>query len=120
MLFNGCNSLVYIIGISNWDTFKVKNISGMFQNCISLEYIPDLSKWKTDKVENMSHLFCGCENLKEFPNINNWNIKNVKDISHFANNVPIDNILISNLSRENVRDKYGKFEIEPDYIFKNL
>jgi len=107
-MFEGCNSLIYIFGIKNWNTSKVVNMShmladcsdnkylpeelsflntenvmnlnGIFSNCKNLELLPDISKWKTDKVEDMSNMFYKCSQLKSLPDISKWTTCNVKNM----------------------------------------
>ena len=105
-MFEGCNSLLYIFGIKNWNTSKVNNMShmfadckenkylpeeisflntgnvrnlnGIFSNCENLESLPDISKWKTGKVEDMGDIFYNCSKLKSLPDISKWNTCNAK------------------------------------------
>ena len=62
-LLNGCQSLVSLPDISNWETNNVTDISYMFCHCSSLSSLPDISKWKTSNVINMRNLFNGCSKL---------------------------------------------------------
>ena len=107
-MFEGCNSLLNIFGIKNWNTSKVVNmrymladcndnkylpeeisflntenvrdLNGIFSNCNNLESVPDISKWKTDKVEDMSNMFYKCSQLKSLPDISKWITCNVKNM----------------------------------------
>ena len=107
-MFEGCNSLLYIFGIKNWNTSKVVNMShmladcndnkylpeeisflntenvmnlnGIFSNCKNLELLPDILKWKTDKVEDMSNMFYKCSQIKSLPDISKWTTCNVKNM----------------------------------------
>ena len=80
-VFEGCTSLSSLPDISNWNTINIRNMSNLFKECKSLEYIPDISKWRTDNLINMKGLFASCQNLKSLPDISNWNINNVTDMS---------------------------------------
>ena len=43
-MFNGCNSLISLPDISNWNTKNVTNMSYMFSDCSSLISLPNISK----------------------------------------------------------------------------
>ena len=70
-MFNGCNRLKNINGISKLITNKVIDMNGMFQSCNELEYL-DLSNFNTSNVNDMSGMFHGCNKLKEIKGINNF------------------------------------------------
>ena len=80
-MFHGCSSLIFISGISKWNTSNVTNISHMFEDCSSLKILPDLSQWKMNKVTNVSKMFSGCASLKSIPDISKWNTESVKNMN---------------------------------------
>ena len=62
-MFNCCNSLKKLPGISKWNTKNVTNMSYMFDGCKSLKELPDISKWNTKNVTYMNGMFYGCSNI---------------------------------------------------------
>ena len=54
-MFYGCSGLTSL-NLSNFNTSKVTDMSGMFQNCANLESL-DLSNFDTSKVTDMSNMF---------------------------------------------------------------
>ena len=80
-MFCGCNSLLSIENITNWDVENIINMSFLFSNCSSLTSLPDISKWNTNNVTKMCDLFNDCSSLASLPDISKWNTKNVTDIS---------------------------------------
>ena len=80
-MFHKCESLSLLSDISNWNTSNVNNMSHLFSNCLSLLILPDITKWKTDNVNDMSSMFANCNSLSKIPNISKWNINNVQNMS---------------------------------------
>ena len=52
-----------IIFFSNFNTYNVKNMSGMFNECFSLKEL-NLSNFDTRKTIFMTDIFAGCSSLK--------------------------------------------------------
>ena len=80
-MFFGCDSLLSIKDISEWNTENVTNIASMFLGCKSLLSLPDISKWNTTNVENISNLFTFCTSLISLPDISKWDTKNVTNMN---------------------------------------
>ena len=59
-MFYGCSSIIFISGISNWNTIQVKNMDHMFEKCSSLKNIIDLSQWELKNLVNISDIFRDC------------------------------------------------------------
>ena len=87
-MFNGCESLISLPDISNWNTSNVIDMSYMFNGCKSLITLPDISKWNTSIVCDMCYMFNGCKSLISLPDISKWNTPKVIDNrphkSHYA------------------------------------
>ena len=81
-MFSGCESLISLPDIANWNTSKVDDLSGIFKNCSSLNTFPDISKWNTSNVTNISKMFFGCNKLISLPDISKWDTSNVKDMNY--------------------------------------
>ena len=85
-IFFNCDSFIYLLDISKWNTSNVTNMSYMFYGCSSLKSLPDISKWNTSKVTNMNYMFYGCSSLKSLPDISKWNTNNITQmIGIFSN-----------------------------------
>lgn len=54
-VFYGCSSLTTVLGLEEWDTSALKNMSKAFYNCYFLEL--DLSSWNTSGVTDMTNTF---------------------------------------------------------------
>ena len=89
-MFDVCSSLKYLSDISNWNTYKVEIMSGIFHNCSSYHH-PDISKWNASNVRSKNYMFSGCKLLASLPDISRWNISNVtnKDNMFYSCNFPI-------------------------------
>ena len=81
-MFYECESLEHLSGISKWDTSNVIDMSYMFYNCKSLSILPDISLWNTSNVEDMSRMFSLCRSLIFIPDISNWNISKVNKMNY--------------------------------------
>ena len=55
--FFGCNSLISLPNLSNWNISNAINLSSLFYGCESLKYLFDKSKWNISKMENIPCLF---------------------------------------------------------------
>ena len=64
-MFSNCNNLSSL-DLSNFNTEKVTNMSGMFFGCSALTTIYASDNFKTDKVTVGSNMFGGCTNLKGY------------------------------------------------------
>lgn len=61
-MFKGCESLVQIKGLEDFDTSNVVLMSSMFEDCASLPSL-DIRHFSTSKVTDMNSMFAGCESL---------------------------------------------------------
>ena len=51
------------------DTSNVTDISGMFRGCNSISYLLDISNWNTSNVTDMRDMFYDCSSLSSLRNI---------------------------------------------------
>lgn len=70
--------LTSVLGLNNFDTSKVTNMSGMFQGCTSLKTL-DLSSFDTSKVTDMHCMFDGCASLTKL-DLRGFGTGNVTDM----------------------------------------
>ena len=85
-IYSNCNSLSSLPDISNWNTIYVIDISGMFYYCSSLISLPDISKWNTSNVIDMKGMFSKCSSLSSLPEISNWNVNKVEIMTEMFSN----------------------------------
>lgn len=75
-MFAHCNNLTEILGLENFDTSKVKNMTSMFYSCSNLQNL-NLSNFNTSQVESMGWMFEQCSSLTNL-DLSTFNTKNVK------------------------------------------
>ena len=105
-MFYGCSSLIYISGISNWNTDNVISMAHLFEKCSKLKNIIDISQWNINKVNNISYMFSGCSSLESVPDISNWNTNSVKNMREIFSNCSALKSLpdISKWNTQNIHD----------------
>ena len=91
-MFSYMQSLANIDGITNWDTSKVTDMSGMFQGVTALTNIDGATNWDTSNVTNMQNMFQGASSLTNIDGATNWNTSNVTNISSMFSGTKITNI----------------------------
>ena len=84
-MFNFCKSLNEIPDISNWNISNISDMSCMFKGCNKIKKLPDISKWNTKNVKLLTGLFCHCINLESLPDLSKWDTSNVENISEMFN-----------------------------------
>ncbi len=110
-MFSDLAALTDISGISNWDTSKVTNMSGLFYGATSLPDALSLRDWDTSNTTDMSYMFSKATSLL-FVDVSNWNTSNVTDMTcmfqvgeSFIHNGKLVEINgLSGLDVSNVRD----------------
>ena len=91
-----------VAGISNFNTSKVKNMSGMFNNARIKKL--DLSSWDTKNVTDMSKMFDHADDLAEL-NLNNFNTSKVTNMSQmFAYAPNLTNLNVTSFDTSHVTD----------------
>ena len=81
-MFDGCESLLSVSQMSNWDSSQIINMKCMFNRCKNLISLSDISYLNTSQVKNMGFLFSRCKSLVSLPDISIWDTSNVKDMSY--------------------------------------
>ncbi len=111
-MFSGCESLVSLEGLSDWETEKVNNMEYMFSGCSSLKSLEGLSDWETEKVNNMDSMFFGCSSLKSLDGISFWKTNNVKSMKYMFFSCSSLTSLegISSWNTQNVENMENMFE----------
>ena len=81
-MFDSCDKLNSITGLSQWDTTSAIDMSSMFAYDFSLEELnfsssnqklkPSRFNTSPSKVENFSYMFAGCNVLKSITGLDNW------------------------------------------------
>mgnify|MGYP002626265248 CR=1 FL=1 len=67
-MFEGCSKLTYL-DLSNFDTFNVKNIRGIFRGCANLQFL-NITKCKRaeEMLEGINRTKCNIILGSNFPN----------------------------------------------------
>ena len=81
-MFNNCGALQNL-GVSNWDTSQVTNMTAMFNKCSQLTTL-DVSNWHTSSVTSMENMFNGCSSMQTL-DVSNWDTSQVTDMSAMFN-----------------------------------
>lgn len=121
-MFNNCENLTTINGISNWDTSNVKNMRNMFQECEFLEELI-LSNWNTSNVEEMQEMFNNCKNLRTL-DLSNFDMSNVRDTwDMFRDCERLQGLVLNNCSADTIRKMLesesfptGEVEIKGNWV----
>lgn len=108
--------LTKIIGLTSFDTKKVKNMSKMFYMCTDISSL-DLTSFDTSNVTDMNSMFSGewldnriPMNLKEIKGINNFNTSNVETMrTMFALCENIDKIDVSHFDTKKCKNMRNMF-----------
>ena len=99
---------------NNFNTSKVRNMSGMFEQLVNLKSI-DVSNFNTSKAVNMRALFYRCESLTEL-DVSNFDTSKVTDMGWlFAQCTSLTNLNLSSFNTSNVTGMTSMF-----YICKSL
>lgn len=81
-MFYGCESLVDISCLKNWDVTGIKDMRAMFHDCKSLKDISALKDWNVSKVRNMQSMFNSCWAIEDLNALRNWNVSCVSSMNH--------------------------------------
>lgn len=63
--------------IDDWDTSRIKNMSGLFQ--WQQSFNNDISRWDTSNVTSMKEMFQGTRRFNQ--PLNNWNVAKVRNMA---------------------------------------
>jgi surface protein len=112
-IFYGCASLVSLPDITGWDLSNAVDMSNMFLDCKSLKSLPDISKWKTSNILDMFYLFHGCHSLISLPDISKWDTSKVTNMSGIFGGCKSLKTLpdISKWDTSNVYNMVGMFDL---------
>lgn len=80
-MFQCCHELENIIGLNQFSTSKVKDMSYMFTNCFKLKYL-DVSSFVTHNVENFKGFVSECEMLENIVGINHFNTSKCRNMDY--------------------------------------
>lgn len=109
-MFLGFYDLLYTyrIDISNWNTSKVMNMSGMFGFSPSLQTV-NFGTIDTSNVTDFSNMFAFSENLLSL-DVSNFNTEKAEDMSYmFYGLSDLPTLNIQNFKTENVTNMSGMF-----------
>lgn len=78
-MFDKCDKLEEIIGISDIDTSHVTYMTHMFHKCKKLKRI-NISNWNVDNLYYANGMFGWCDDLEDIGDLSEWNVQNVKSL----------------------------------------
>ena len=110
-MFQGCSSLIELVGFDEWKTSNVTNMSQIFYNCHSLADLSYLSKWDTSNVTNMEQMFSDCSSLVDLSPLADWDISQVSSMKDMFQNCDslVDLSPLANWDTSKVSLMYGMF-----------
>ncbi|KRN58506.1 lipoprotein [Limosilactobacillus secaliphilus] len=109
-MFAGQDELKAIYGLNSWNTHNVTDMSDMFNDAKHLENIGDLSRWDISNVNNLSGMFGGTSHLHDVGNLSDWNTSSVSNLSGmFADAGIRDTGDLGNWDTRNVTDMSSMF-----------
>ncbi len=107
-MFNGCNNLVSVEAIKQWDTSEVTTMRNLFSGCSRLSSL-DLSHFNTGNVTDLSYMFRGCSTLKSL-DVASFDTSNVTDMtSMFSGCKALPSIDVTNFDTSNVTNMSEMF-----------
>ena len=96
-----------VIGLTQFDTRNVTNMSNMFNGCSLL--VPDLTGFNTDNVEDMGAMLAGCDAVTSF-DLRHFKTSKVKQMSNmFSGCDNLASLDLSSFNTENVESMYNMF-----------
>ena len=117
-MFSGMNSLTSL-NLSNFDTSKVMDMSGMFASSSNLTSL-DLSNFDTSKVTNMSRMFSTMFRLSSL-NVSNFDTSKVTNMnSMFTYLYSLTSLNLSNFDTSKVMDMSSMFHYSLGFTSLNL
>ena len=75
-MFNNCENLKSVEGVSKWKNTTIMGLDYIFNNCKSLTYLPDISEWDIKEIKHISLIFYNCYSLFKLPDLSTWFQKN--------------------------------------------
>ena len=107
-MFNGCNNLVSVEAIKQWDTSEVTTMRSLFSGCSRLSSL-DLSHFNTGNVTDLSYMFSGCSTLKSL-DVASFDTSNVTDMtSMFRGCKALPSLDVTNFDTSNVTNMSEMF-----------
>ncbi len=107
-MFNGCNNLVSVEAIKQWDTSEVTTMRNLFSGCSRLSSL-DLSHFNTGNVTDLSYMFSGCSTLKSL-DVASFDTSNVTDMtSMFSGCKALPYLDVTNFDTSNVTNMSAMF-----------
>ena len=112
-MFDSCDKLNSITGLSQWNTEDATDMSSMFAYDFSLKELdfsssnqklkPSRFNISPSKVTNFSSMFAGCKVLKSITGLNNWDTASAQYMSSmFAYDDNLNTLDLSNFDTSNV------------------
>ena len=88
-MFDGCNKLISLQNLNNWNTSRLTKIDYMFRGCRLITSLPDISGWDTSNISSMKFLFSDCTSLRILPDISKWDTSKVINLNGMFHGIQI-------------------------------
>lgn len=96
------------LNLSKWNTSNVLYMNQMFSNCTSLRSL-DLTNWNTSKAINMSRMFYNCHRLDSL-DVSHFDTSSVEDMNYMFYSVKAPSLNVSSWDTSNVTNISFMFE----------
>lgn len=77
-MFEYCNNLCDISGLSAWDVSNVTDIMDLFNSCERMKDLSPLRSWKTGKISHFQSAFSDLSSVTDFSPLESWDVRSAK------------------------------------------
>ncbi len=107
-MFNG-TKFSHVEQLKNWNLANVTDTTGMFHGT-PIPSVEPLKNWNVSKLVKMGSMFSYCANVTDWSSISGWNVSSVKDMNNlFAGTKLADDSAFQNWDVSNVTNMYRMF-----------
>ncbi len=107
-MFNG-TKFSHVEQLKNWNLANVTDTTGMFHGT-PIPSVEPLKNWNVSKLVKMGSMFSYCANVTDWSPISGWNVSSVKDMNNlFAGTKLADDSAFQNWDVSNVTNMYRMF-----------
>lgn len=119
---NTPTKLVEIVGLEDFNTSRVRYMTGMFANCSSIEAL-NVSNFDTSSVQDMNGMFFGCWALRSI-DLTNFDTSNVESmVSMFDECSSLTTIDVSNFNTSrvtNMSDMFATGRVVNEFVIDSI
>ena len=119
---NTPTKLVEIVGLEDFNTSRVRYMTGMFANCSSIEAL-NVSNFDTSSVQDMNGMFFGCWALRSI-DLTNFDTSNVESmVNMFGECSSLTTIDVSNFNTSrvtNMSDMFATGRVVNEFVIDSI